>query len=586
MEHLKYGQYKRKSSEGREQQALSIESQTEWGERIEKDKGIKIIKAYEERKSAEAPYLRPVFDQLIKDIRAGVIDALIEWKLDRLARNPEEAGIIIGMLKRGEIKHIITSDREYRPEDNAIMSYIDFGMADQFSRDLSKNIKRGQHTKAQKGWRSGGFPLGYLSTKRAEKGTNTIIVDPDRFESAVRILRMFLDTPYSVRQIQRETVKWGLKSRRTKKLGGQNIHISTIYNLLTNVFVTGYFYYTNPYTGEREFKKGEHEPMITPDEFDRIQIRLGHKGKPRPHGANFQPFNGKVECGECGSMVTTDIKYQMICSECRFKFAYRNTDACPKCATKITAMENPIRMEYPYNRCSKKKGSCGQKSIRTEELVSMIDQALAGFKVSDCFAQWALEELAKETEQDVKDHNAIVDSQQQRYKNVVAGLLNLAKLYTSPDNADGSLLSLEEYAPQRKALLAEKKALEEAQSATGRKIEEWIDWTENSFNFAVAARVWFEKGTPEQRRDIFFSLSGSNMILKDKKLLIGLKKPLDMYGAIVSKYPSVTIPLELTKGGSTKEEYLPFAADIPSLRRRRDSNSRWVAPRHVSNVVH
>ena len=56
---------------------------------------------------------RPEFQRMLEQLRKG--DTVIVWKLDRLARNPEEAGIILGLLKRGEIKLIITSDGEYRP---------------------------------------------------------------------------------------------------------------------------------------------------------------------------------------------------------------------------------------------------------------------------------------------------------------------------------------------------------------------------------------------------------------------------------------------------------------------------------------
>ena len=125
---------------------------------------------------------------------------------------------------------------------------------------------------------------------------------------------------------------------------------------------------------------------------------------------------------------------------------------------------------------------------------------------------------------------------------------------------------MEEYQTQRAELLADKKRLEKDQETTGRKIEEWIDWAVNSFDFATAARVWFENGTPQQKRDIFFSLSGSNLILKDRELNISLKKPLDFYTAIAVRYPSTKIPLEPKNNQANKEEYLPFAADIPSLR--------------------
>lgn len=53
---------------------------------------------------------------------------------------------------------------------------------------------------------------------------------------------------------------------------------------------------------------------------------------------------------------------------------------------------------------------------------------------------------------------------------VVQQLQNLTRLYTSPENADQSLLSLEEYTPQRKTLIEEKHALEAARQKTGHKL--------------------------------------------------------------------------------------------------------------------
>jgi site-specific DNA recombinase len=567
-EQLNYAGYKRKSSEDRERQVLSIESQDAWAENIATQRNITIRKSYKEEKSAKTPYLRPEFDQMIKDIRSGKINAIICWKLDRLARNPEEAGIVMGILGRGEIQHIITSDREYRPEDSVIISYVDFAMADQYVRDLSKNVKRGLHTKTQKGWRNSQAPLGYLNTKLAEKGTNYIYNDPERFDLVQRILRMYLEEHYSTRQILHETHKWGLTTRQSKRQGGKPLGVSHIYRILSQTYYCGWFWANNPNTGQREFVKGAHEPMITPEEYDRIQIKLGHKGKPRPYTGHFQPFNGKIECGECGSMVTTDIKYQMICPTCKpqSKFSYRNTDACPRCGTKIEAMENPVIVEYSYHACTRKKGQCKQKSIRSAELLSTVDKALERFQISDCFAQWALEELAKENVETTKTQKAVIESQDDRYQKVVVQLHNLVLLYTSPENSKHELLTPEEYAPQRQALLTQKKALEDARQDVGRKVEEWVDWAENSFDFATAARVWFENGTPEEKRDIFFSLSGSNLVLKDKEVRVYLKKPLDLYSAIALKYPSTKVPLELTKGGSTQEECLPFSADIPALR--------------------
>src|SRR5436309_12397706 len=195
----KLANYARKSSEDKERQVLSIPAQTAWAKETAARFGTDICETFTEERSAKMPYNRPNFDSMVAKIRKGEIDGIVCWKLDRLSRNPEEAGIILGMLKRGEIKQVITSDRDYRPEDNAIISYVDFGMADQYVRDLSKNVQRGLKAKIEAGWRPGGAPLGYLNNLTKPRGERDLIPDPERFDLVRRILKLFLSGEYSVR---------------------------------------------------------------------------------------------------------------------------------------------------------------------------------------------------------------------------------------------------------------------------------------------------------------------------------------------------------------------------------------------------
>jgi site-specific DNA recombinase len=563
---LKYIIYCRKSSEDKDRQVISIESQERELLDYAKKNKLEVAGVFHEEKSAHKRG-RPVFAETIALMEKGKANAFLVWQPNRIARNTADGGLVISHMDEGAIREVRTPFKTYTiSSDDKFFLLLEFGMAKKSSDDMIVSVRRGHRTKVLQGWRNGIAPIGYLNNLDKPKGERNIVVDPERFDLVRRMFDLFLSGEYSVSKLRAETIKWGLKTRQTKRQGNKYLQISHVYRILTQPFYYGWFWVKNEQTGEQEIHKGSHQPIITEEEFDIVQAKLGRKGKPRTRKHNLI-FTGRMECGECGSMVTGEEKFQLICPKCKLKFLYLNKDMCPRCKRKIEEMRKPTMLHYIYYHCTRKKNrACVQKSIRVEELEKLIDKKLDKFRLSPLFAEWALEELASENEQTVKTQNAVIDSQQQEYKDVVAQIQNLAMLFTSPKNANGELLSLEEYEPQRKGLLDRKKRLEEAQQGIGREIEEWIDWTENSFNFAVAARVWFEKGTPEQKRSIFASLSGSNLTFIDKELNVSLKEPLELYSRISTLYPSTKITLEPSKSPAVKGECLPFEADIPRLR--------------------
>src|SRR3989304_842315 len=101
---------------------------------------------------------------------------------------------------------------------------------------------------------------------------------------------------------------------------------SQIYRVFTDPFYYGYFQYPE---GSGIWHKGKHKPMVEKEEFDRVQMILGRKGSPRPRTHEFA-YTGAIRCGECQAMVTAEEKWQIICSNCRIKFASLNKEACPK----------------------------------------------------------------------------------------------------------------------------------------------------------------------------------------------------------------------------------------------------------------
>ena len=150
----KYFAYVRKSTEGEERQALSIESQ--------KDKvrevfpGLVIVDVLEERHSAFKPYNRPVFDQMIKRIESGEAGGIIAWHPDRLSRNEIDASTITYLVRMGKIADLKFGSYNFDNSPEGIMMLqLALSQSQYFSSKLGKDVKRGLEKKVS----LAGFPV-------------------------------------------------------------------------------------------------------------------------------------------------------------------------------------------------------------------------------------------------------------------------------------------------------------------------------------------------------------------------------------------------------------------------------------------
>lgn len=514
--------YCRKSSEAEDRQVLSIESQTRELEQLAAKLNLPVIEILNESKSAKEPG-RPVFNQMMQRLYRGEAAGIICWKLDRLARNPVDGGSVIWAIKQHAIKVMTPAQSYAREEDNIILMYIEFGMAQKYVDDLSKNVKRGLKTKIENGWYPGLAPVGYLNNTIKLTGENNVIKDPERFALVRRMWDLMLTglhTPAEILNIA--NTQWGFRTRPSRKTGGKALARSVIYRMFINPFYYGWFEYPQ---GSGQFTHGKHEPMITMAEYDRVQFLLGKRGNPRPQLRLGFAFTGLIRCGDCGRKVTAEEKHQIICGQCRFKFAHRKHNSCPRCKTPIEKMVNPLTLHYSYYHCSKsRKPRCQQKCVSEEDLEKQIDQYLARIQISERFRDWAIQYLHELHDTETACRIDILQAQQKAYQGCQRQIDNLVKLKTSPGNSDGSLLSDEEYGRQRIALLREEASLKELLRDVGQGVEPWLALSEQTFQFACTARKRFAQGDAKTKKEILASV-GSNLILKDKKLCIEATKP-------------------------------------------------------------
>ncbi|MGZ5799592.1 MAG: recombinase family protein, partial [Burkholderiaceae bacterium] len=279
---MRYFIYCRKSSESEDRQVLSIDSQKEeLRSKFNHDQNIVIIEVLEESYSAKAPG-RPIFNEMIERIRRKEADGIIAWHPDRLARNSMDGGTLIYLLDQGVLKDLkfATYTFENNSQGKFMLSII-FGYSKYYVDNLSENVKRGNRAKIARGWRPNMAPLGYLN----DHETKTIIPDPERFPLIRELFNLALTGNYSIVRLREESIKWGLRTRQHKRIGGGWITVAGIHRMLTNPFYAGLLVWNSATS------QGAHQPMISLDEFERVQKQLRRPKKEQPAKQTF-PFTG------------------------------------------------------------------------------------------------------------------------------------------------------------------------------------------------------------------------------------------------------------------------------------------------------
>ncbi len=534
---IKYFLYARKSSESEDRQVQSIDDQTNRLKKLANDLGLDIKKIYVEAKSAKKPNNRPIFDEVIQRIENGEADGILCWQINRLSRNPIDSGRLSWLLQRGVLKSIQTIDRQYLPEDNVLLFSVESGVANQYILDLSKNTKRGMLSKIEKGWQTGIAPLGYLN----DKENKTIISDPERFNVVRKMWDLMLTGNYTPPKIlDKANKEWGFRTRKFKRIGGGELSRSGIYKIFTSLFYAGIIE-----SGGVQYE-GKHERMITLEEYDRAQILLGRKGKPRPKHHEFA-FTGSIRCGVCGCLYTAETK------------------------KKILKTTGEVK-EYTYYHCTRKttKIKCDQKkNIPVEDLELSIEKEIEKYTILPEFLEWALEGLNKKNDTEIDDRSKIYEMQHKTLTETQKELDELTKMRYR------QLIDDETFIKEKNALQVKTSQLKENLRETETRADKWLELTEKTFNFATYARKAFittegEAGL-ELKKEILLAL-GKTPIIKDEKLLI---EPNEWFVPIKNNYSALEkeyVGLELNKIPLNKAKTEALTSVRAQWLRGRDSN--------------
>lgn len=555
--------YFRKSSDNEDRQVLSIESQIIEMKRVAEKMGITDFPMFTESKSAKAPG-RTEFNNMIKMIESGRANVIVCWKSDRLARNFIDGGMIIDLLQKGVIQKIVTHEKEYVPSDNVLLMAIEFGVANQYIRDLSANTKRGHRTKAERGYPSGIARIGYLNSKIEEKEYYTWIKDPDRFPLVKQIFQMYLSGKYSVCDIwihARDVLCLTTPTR--KRLGGKPIALSYLYRMLANPIYAGFFYLND----QRYELHTSLERVITEEEYWMIQGMLGKKGRPKSRNSKRLGLYNYLMRGPGGEGVTPDFKFQLIC-DCKKKFSYLNKSSCPNCGLAVEKIEKPVYLNYVFYYVVKEKKDRTKKAKGIEE--KKIDLQIHNYfaeniHISEELSAWCIRHLSELRDMQLNDRISVLKSQdvaEDKIKTKLRGLLDL-RISRAGELSDEDEKMFNDKEKDLKRELCEvqkqKKVVDNPFSRIKTIKDKW------SLMPKILERL--ENGSRSERKALLMEF-GSNLTLQDGKVSICNVKEVELLSSTLRDLKAKIPGFEPGKIVDTSEQNETFQSAVPTLLRR------------------
>ncbi len=335
-----YCLYARKSTESEEKQILSIDSQIKEMLQLADREGLEVVTMKRESHSAKETGQRPIFNEIVEELREGKYNAILTWAPDRISRNAGDLGKIVDLMDAGKLHEIRTFGQRFSNSPSEKFLLMILGSQAKLENDnRGVNVRRGLRTRCEMGLRPGVAPVGYSNDKKDLDKKCQAIIDPLRAPVIKQMFEKAANEKWSGRRIH-QWLKFDLNftSRANK-----NMTLSSVYLVLQNPFYYGVFEYPEK---SGNWYQGKHQPIITKELFDKVQEQLKRDRIVRSDIKEFA-FTKLMVCGDCGSGISADEKFKKL--------------------------KDGTSNRYVYYGCTKARdASCKGGYIREEELIEQL----------------------------------------------------------------------------------------------------------------------------------------------------------------------------------------------------------------------
>lgn len=282
---------------------------------------------------------RPAWNRLLADIKAGTLDSVAVWHVDRLTRTPRELEDVIDLADRHGLELATVSGEIDLATPTGRMIARMLGAAARHESEHKAERQRSQRRQAaEAGKVSGGGHRGYgYADDRI-----TVLEDEATVirECAARVL-----AGESLSSICRD-----LQARGVKTPAGNHWQPRTIRRLLASARISGRrehtpsnsYRGTRPLCGEIVAEVAVWPAIIAPADGDRLRAQLSRPDRFRGNGATGRTYllSGILRCGRCGHRMAGRPRSgvpRYVCPN------MPGTDACGGTATNAARTDGHVR---------------------------------------------------------------------------------------------------------------------------------------------------------------------------------------------------------------------------------------------------
>ncbi|WP_019123770.1 recombinase family protein [Brevibacillus massiliensis] len=237
---------------------------------------------------------RPAIQRLLKDCESKKFDVVLVYRLDRLVRSVLDLYEVMNHLdKHGVMFKSATEVYDTTSAMGRFFITLVAAIAQWERENLGERVKMGMEKNFRKGgWNGGEPPYGY----RLEEG-KLVVYEPEA-QIVKRIFDMY--KTQGQREITRRLNKEGLRTRT-----GSFWHGYTVRYILENPVYYGkmrwnYRHFGGEKTGEEILIDGDHEPIISEEDFMTAATLTKKRYINREKTHVCFPFTGVLRCARCG----------------------------------------------------------------------------------------------------------------------------------------------------------------------------------------------------------------------------------------------------------------------------------------------